>query len=287
MREARAAYRVIPGRLLTSVAAGPWIRLYSFQSLRVLNAQLQAVLSLQSYATSRGGSGRRRARSADATRGRGDAAELRHGLLDVLLAAARAVSARLPAVRRATAQEARARATRVSPTLRRGSGAYQRQPPAFQIANAVARGGALLALEAGDRAAEHRRRPDEAALARRRMAHGRVAGAEAPGPLPRARDGRRLGREPLVVRCAADRARDRAGSRDRRPQDGGVDEGDRHRLCSRRGTRRSVAGRSAPDSSAFGSPGSASRGLRARRRPTRASSRRCSACPPVSAAWSS
>jgi D-glucuronyl C5-epimerase C-terminus len=51
MREARAAYRAIPGRLLTSVAAGPWIRLYSFQSLRVLNAQLQAVLSLQSYAT--------------------------------------------------------------------------------------------------------------------------------------------------------------------------------------------------------------------------------------------
>ena len=51
MREAHAAYRVIPGRLLTSVAAGPWIRLYSFQSLRVLNAQLQAVISLQTYAT--------------------------------------------------------------------------------------------------------------------------------------------------------------------------------------------------------------------------------------------
>ncbi|HUZ82789.1 MAG TPA: D-glucuronyl C5-epimerase family protein, partial [Gaiellaceae bacterium] len=51
MREARAAYSVIPGRLLTSVPAGPWIRLYSFQSVRVLNAQLQAVLSLQSYAT--------------------------------------------------------------------------------------------------------------------------------------------------------------------------------------------------------------------------------------------
>ena len=54
MGEARAAYRVIPGRLLTSVAAGPWIRLYSFQSLRVLNAQLQAVISLQSYATAAG-----------------------------------------------------------------------------------------------------------------------------------------------------------------------------------------------------------------------------------------
>ena len=50
MREARAAYRAIPAHLLTSVPAGPWIRLYSFDSLRVLNAQLQAVISLQSYA---------------------------------------------------------------------------------------------------------------------------------------------------------------------------------------------------------------------------------------------
>lgn len=51
LREAHAAYATIPGRLLTSVAAGPWIRLYSFESLPVLNAQLQAVVSLQSYAT--------------------------------------------------------------------------------------------------------------------------------------------------------------------------------------------------------------------------------------------
>jgi D-glucuronyl C5-epimerase C-terminus len=50
MREAHAAYRAVPAHLLTSVAAGPWIRLYSFNSLRVLNAQLQAVVSLQSYA---------------------------------------------------------------------------------------------------------------------------------------------------------------------------------------------------------------------------------------------
>jgi hypothetical protein len=50
MREAHAAYRAIPAHLLTSVPAGPWIRLYSFGSLRVLNAQLQAVVSLQSYA---------------------------------------------------------------------------------------------------------------------------------------------------------------------------------------------------------------------------------------------
>ena len=49
-REAKGAYRTIPRRLLTSVAAGPWIRLYAFQSIPVLNAQLQAVISLQSYA---------------------------------------------------------------------------------------------------------------------------------------------------------------------------------------------------------------------------------------------
>src|SRR4051794_16678731 len=49
-RTATAAYRVIPKQLLTSVSAGPWIKLYSFGSLVVLNAQLQAVVSLQSYA---------------------------------------------------------------------------------------------------------------------------------------------------------------------------------------------------------------------------------------------
>jgi D-glucuronyl C5-epimerase C-terminus len=49
-RAAHAAYAAIPGRLMTNVAAGPWIRLYSFQSTPVLNAQLQAVISLASYA---------------------------------------------------------------------------------------------------------------------------------------------------------------------------------------------------------------------------------------------
>ena len=53
-REAQGAYRTIPGRLLTSIAAGPWIRLYAFQSTPVLNAQLQAVISLQSYAADAG-----------------------------------------------------------------------------------------------------------------------------------------------------------------------------------------------------------------------------------------
>jgi hypothetical protein len=54
LREATAAYRVIPRTLLTSVPAGPWIRLYAFNRLPVLNAQLQAAISLTAYATATG-----------------------------------------------------------------------------------------------------------------------------------------------------------------------------------------------------------------------------------------
>lgn len=50
LRAARDAYRVIPARLVTSVTAGPWIRLYGFDDAPVLNAQLQAVVSLRTYA---------------------------------------------------------------------------------------------------------------------------------------------------------------------------------------------------------------------------------------------
>jgi hypothetical protein len=50
LRAAHGAYDLIPRRLLTRVPAGPWIRLYAFQSLAVLNAQLQAVVSLSDYA---------------------------------------------------------------------------------------------------------------------------------------------------------------------------------------------------------------------------------------------
>ena len=49
---AQAAARAarLAGRLVLHVSTGPWIRLYSFDSEIVLNAQLQAVLSLQDYA---------------------------------------------------------------------------------------------------------------------------------------------------------------------------------------------------------------------------------------------
>jgi hypothetical protein len=53
LHEATAAFRAVP-RLTTNVAAGPWIRLYSFSTNPVLNAQLQSVLSLQTYAQATG-----------------------------------------------------------------------------------------------------------------------------------------------------------------------------------------------------------------------------------------
>ena len=46
---ARRAYRAIPGRLVREFAGGPWVRLYSFSRLVVLNAQLQSVLSLRDF----------------------------------------------------------------------------------------------------------------------------------------------------------------------------------------------------------------------------------------------
>ena len=54
MNEATAAFRVIPKRLIMSVAAGPWIRHYAFSSLVVLNSQLQSTISLEDYAAASG-----------------------------------------------------------------------------------------------------------------------------------------------------------------------------------------------------------------------------------------
>jgi D-glucuronyl C5-epimerase C-terminus len=47
---ARSAYHAVPGRLVRDTSFGPWIRLYSFNHAVVLNAQLQAAISLASYA---------------------------------------------------------------------------------------------------------------------------------------------------------------------------------------------------------------------------------------------
>jgi hypothetical protein len=46
---ARKAFLAIPGKLDLELSTGPWIRLYGFDHEIVLNAQLQAILSLQEY----------------------------------------------------------------------------------------------------------------------------------------------------------------------------------------------------------------------------------------------
>ncbi|HKC77729.1 MAG TPA: D-glucuronyl C5-epimerase family protein, partial [Gaiellaceae bacterium] len=53
LQEAAQAFRAVPG-LTMNLAAGPWIRLYSFSKNPVLNAQLQSVISLQTYAQATG-----------------------------------------------------------------------------------------------------------------------------------------------------------------------------------------------------------------------------------------
>lgn len=50
LRVARRAYGSVPARLSMALSAGPWVRLYNFNRLVVLNAQLQSVLSLSNYA---------------------------------------------------------------------------------------------------------------------------------------------------------------------------------------------------------------------------------------------
>jgi D-glucuronyl C5-epimerase C-terminus len=47
---AQKAFRAIPGKLVRSLPEGLFIRLYSFSDLAVLNAHLQAVVSLEDYA---------------------------------------------------------------------------------------------------------------------------------------------------------------------------------------------------------------------------------------------
>ena len=48
--ESRRAFAAVPHMLVTRGSVGPWIRLYAFSGVAVLNAQLQAALSLEDYA---------------------------------------------------------------------------------------------------------------------------------------------------------------------------------------------------------------------------------------------
>lgn len=48
---AERAYLALPGRLVRTLPAGPWVRLYSFSKIAVFNAQLQTSISLRDYAS--------------------------------------------------------------------------------------------------------------------------------------------------------------------------------------------------------------------------------------------
>jgi hypothetical protein len=50
MRAARASFRALAHGLVLSVDGGSWIREYGFTHQVILNAQLQSILSLESYA---------------------------------------------------------------------------------------------------------------------------------------------------------------------------------------------------------------------------------------------
>ena len=108
---AARAYAAVPP-LTLQLPTGPWVRLYGFNREVVLNAQLQAVLSLLQYADDRA------TPSAAALAQRLDASAqamlpaLRHGRLVAVRARRRVRDEGVPAVRDAAAREARARRRR-------------------------------------------------------------------------------------------------------------------------------------------------------------------------------
>ncbi len=133
--EAKAAFALIPRKLLTRVAAGPWIRLYAFSSLPVLNAQLQAVLSLETYA----GTSENSTAAALATRMKTSAAEMltrfdtgywTYYSLDGTPSPLDYQEFVVSLLKKLSPQDPRfaAAATRIA--------AYQHQAPAFMVANA-------------------------------------------------------------------------------------------------------------------------------------------------------
>ena len=211
---ARGAYRSIPGRLTMRLSEGPWVRLYGFNSDIVLNAQLQTALSIAQYA-----------------RITGDAAAAAYAA-----ALRRSAAALLPRFdtgywtyyqlpRTPSPLEYQTFVVdllhRLSSTDPRFADAYQRfasylkQPPAFRLADPVARARPLLALQARrrDRALE---RGGDAEP----PAHGRLVRRRLEAALPRRRVSGahrrpRLGREPRRGRRAADhpgRVAQRTGS---------------------------------------------------------------------------
>ena len=161
------------------------------------------------------GHGRCNARDAHAERGGCNVAQVRHGLLDVLLARTRAVPARLPAVRRPAAREARD----VGRAVRRRPHAHRRIREAATCVHGHERGPrctAPLGLEAVDGADRLGRRSDAPDLGRRWLDDRRRQGADEARCVSRPGDRNRLGGEPRELRRTARHPRCRRSG----PEDG-------------------------------------------------------------------
>ena len=83
---ADAAYAAVPGLLSPSSPAKPWVALYSFDRTPVLNAQLQAALSVGDYAAISGEPSAEAFANRLTAAAAVAAAAIRHGLLVPLLA---------------------------------------------------------------------------------------------------------------------------------------------------------------------------------------------------------
>ena len=137
LAEARAAYLAIPGRLTTELSAGPWIRLYSFRTVAVLNAQLQSVLSLQSYAANANDASAaalagQMEQAAAANLGRFDTGYWIYYSLDRAPSPLSYFDFVLQLLQKLSSQDPRFTAAKAR------FAAYLREPPAFQVANAPA-----------------------------------------------------------------------------------------------------------------------------------------------------
>ena len=162
--EARLAFAAIPKRLVNERETGTWIRLYGFSDIAVLNAQLQAALSLADYARLAARRAGGAARDPAAARGAPRASGLRHRPLVALRPRRQRGAARLSPVRDVAALEARAddgqralgHARRAELPRRLAAAARDPRPRRPSTGAAAAarrlprrRGDPVLALEAG------------------------------------------------------------------------------------------------------------------------------------------
>ncbi len=199
--DAARAYAAVPP-LVMQTSWGQWIRLYGFSRLVVLNAQLQAILSLSDYGST-DGERRGDGAGAEARRGRAGALPaLRHRRLVDLQPRRDVCAARLRAVRHAGARPARV--ADAGAVLGRRRAALQGVPRPAAGDGGDAAADALPA--AAGRVPRQRVDPDHALAALVRHRLDREQGAHVPvraaaRTCSRGRPTRRSRRGPIPSRC--------------------------------------------------------------------------------------